>query len=200
MTPNAEPLNRRADADANRDAVVEAAIAVMAARPSASMKEIADASGLGRTTIYRHFPSREDLVRAIVEYVIRDSWTMLGRIAAPERPLADVMRDLGVQAMALGARYRFLDGHRMIHDEVVLELGLEDNDPLVTYVTAARDRAVEDARIGNYLIRQLVQSCSVSVVALRRLTLGTFIHAVTNIVERAVGNRVLRPGRQREEL
>ena len=140
MTPNAEPLNRRADAVRNRDAVVEAAIAVMAARPSASMKEIADASGLGRTTIYRHFPSREDLVRAIVEYVIRDSWTMLGRIAAPERPLADVMRDLGVQAMALGARYRFLDGHRMIHDEVVLELGLEDNDPLVTYVTAARDR------------------------------------------------------------
>jgi len=140
VTPNAEPLNRRADAVRNRDAVVEAAIAVMAARPSASMKEIADASGLGRTTIYRHFPSREDLVRAIVEYVIRDSWTMLGRIAAPERPLADVMRDLGVQAMARGARYRFLDGHRMIHDEVVLELGLEDNDPLVTYVTAARDR------------------------------------------------------------
>lgn len=140
MTPNSEPLNRRADAVRNRDAVVEAAIEVMAARPSASMKEIADASGLGRTTVYRHFPSREDLVRAIVEYVIHDSWAMLGRIAAPERPLPDMMRDLGVQAMALGARYRFLDSHRMIQDEVVLELGLEDNDPLVTYVTAARER------------------------------------------------------------
>ena len=138
MPAKTEPLpNRRADARRNRDAVVEAAIGVMAARPAASMKEIADASGLGRTTVYRHFPSREDLVRAIVEHVITESWAMLGDIAKPDRALEDVLGELGVQAMALGARHRFLDGHRMIHDEIVLELGLEDNDPLITYLTAA---------------------------------------------------------------
>lgn len=65
---------------------------------------------------------------------------MLGEIADPERALPDVFADLGTQAVVLGARYRFLDGHRIMHEKVVLELGLEDHDPLITYLTAAQNR------------------------------------------------------------
>ena len=40
---------KRADAQRNRETVIETAISVLAERPQASMRDIADASGLGRT-------------------------------------------------------------------------------------------------------------------------------------------------------
>ncbi len=65
--PPREPA--RADARRNHDAVLTAALRLLTDDPDASMRQIADASGLTRTTVYRHFPSREDLLRAIFRVV-----------------------------------------------------------------------------------------------------------------------------------
>jgi AcrR family transcriptional regulator len=56
---------RRADARRNEAAIAEAAMRVLAQQPQASMAEIAEASGLGRATLYRHFRNRSELVHAI---------------------------------------------------------------------------------------------------------------------------------------
>lgn len=57
---------RRADARRNRERILNAAAAVFAAKPGASTREVATASGLGRSTLFRHFPTRDDLEGALV--------------------------------------------------------------------------------------------------------------------------------------
>ena len=68
--PGAEPPapRRRADARRNVDALVEAARAVFATSGvDAPAKEITDLAGVGVGTLYRHFPQRSDLVKAVLE-------------------------------------------------------------------------------------------------------------------------------------
>lgn len=57
----------RADARANRDALIAAARHLTAAQGAAvALSTIADEAGVGIATLYRHFPTREDLLLAIV--------------------------------------------------------------------------------------------------------------------------------------
>jgi AcrR family transcriptional regulator len=59
---------RRADARRNADALIEAARSVFATSGvDAPAKEITDLAGVGVGTLYRHFPHRSDLVKAVVE-------------------------------------------------------------------------------------------------------------------------------------
>jgi len=64
-----EPVpRRRADARRNVDALIEAARTVFATSGvDAPAKEITDLAGVGVGTLYRHFPQRSDLVKAVVE-------------------------------------------------------------------------------------------------------------------------------------
>jgi len=55
----------RADAARNVEAILDAALEVLAERPDASVGDIAEAAGLVRATVYAHFPNREALVRAL---------------------------------------------------------------------------------------------------------------------------------------
>lgn len=55
----------RADAERNRTKILEHAAKLIARDPEASMVQIAEASGVGRATLYRHFASREDVVNAL---------------------------------------------------------------------------------------------------------------------------------------
>lgn len=64
-----EPVRRRrADAVRNVDSLLDAARAVFdRSSVDAPAKEIADLAGVGVGTLYRHFPKRSDLVKAVVE-------------------------------------------------------------------------------------------------------------------------------------
>ncbi len=50
----------------SRQAIVEAGITALLANPEAGMSQIAQAAGIGRATLYRHFESREDLIKELV--------------------------------------------------------------------------------------------------------------------------------------
>jgi AcrR family transcriptional regulator len=66
MTEPARPL--RADAARNRARVLEVAYETFAAEGLAvPIDEIARRAGVGAGTVYRHFPTKEDLYRAVVE-------------------------------------------------------------------------------------------------------------------------------------
>jgi AcrR family transcriptional regulator len=114
VTDTGRPL--RSDASRNHEAILTAAIAVLADAPDASMAEVARASGTGRTTLYRHFPDRAALVRAIYERVLDEADTMTARrVAAAEADEDDdpvrVVAELCASLAGLGDRYRFLERH-----------------------------------------------------------------------------------------
>jgi AcrR family transcriptional regulator len=64
--PNTEVRGLRADAERNRERVLDAARAVFGEQGlDASMNEIARRAGVGVATLFRRFPTRDDLIGAV---------------------------------------------------------------------------------------------------------------------------------------
>src|ERR1700739_4329668 len=62
-----ESQRGRSDARRNRDAILAAALEALTESPDASLNAIARRAGIANATLYRHFPTREDLVLATYE-------------------------------------------------------------------------------------------------------------------------------------
>lgn len=129
---------KRADAQRNRETVIETAISVLAERPQASMRDIADASGLGRTTVYRHFATRDDLVRALFERVVAESRDTIRAASDPGGTAADVLRRLARELVALSDRYRFLEHHRSLQAGALPSE--QDSQPFLEWFGGAQER------------------------------------------------------------
>ncbi len=66
--PEATTQMPRADARRNRDALVAAAAILFAQQGEATtFEDVARAAGVGKGTLYRHFPTRDHLVAALVQ-------------------------------------------------------------------------------------------------------------------------------------
>ncbi|HET9422624.1 MAG TPA: TetR/AcrR family transcriptional regulator [Nocardioides sp.] len=66
-------IPKRADARRNIAAILDAATACLAVDPDASINDIAIAAGVGRVTLYGHFPNRAALVARVVDRAIQNS-------------------------------------------------------------------------------------------------------------------------------
>ena len=75
----------RADAQRNRERILEVAKQEFTrSGANASLEEIAKKAGVGPGTLYRHFPTREDLLVAVYR-------SEMEKLAAAERTLADTL-------------------------------------------------------------------------------------------------------------
>ena len=88
------PSRKRADARRNEQALLKAAAAVfVASGVDAPVREIAAKAGVGMGTIYRHFPTRADLIVAVyrhqVEACAEAGPALLASSASPYRALAE---------------------------------------------------------------------------------------------------------------
>jgi AcrR family transcriptional regulator len=71
VTGTAEVPRRRADARRNEEALLDAAAAAfVAAGVEAPVRDIAARAGVGVGTVYRHFPTRADLVVAVYRHQV----------------------------------------------------------------------------------------------------------------------------------
>ena len=124
MTTTDRPI--RADAARNRASLLAAAEDEFAERgPSASVADIARRAGVAKGTVFRHFPTKEDLIASIVS----------GHIAM----LAEAARQLADTPDAGAALLEFLTiaaDQRQRHDLTFLQ-SASDGDPRVTKVRDA---------------------------------------------------------------
>lgn len=71
---------KRADAQRSIAAILDAAVESLSRNPEASVSEIAKTAGVGRVTLYGHFPSRADLVDATFAHAIDEGHAALSAV------------------------------------------------------------------------------------------------------------------------
>lgn len=98
-----DQVARRARYVEAHDSIMEAAAEALAEKPFATIGEIARRAGTHRSTVYRHFPQREDLILALyqryveavteeLEAVVRAGRLDRERFAACTRELAELAK------------------------------------------------------------------------------------------------------------
>lgn len=97
----------RADAQRNYDHIVAVASELFAARGTdASLDEIAKRAGVGPGTLYRHFPTREDLIGVAMTRWVDHIHTAADTAAASERPPREVLLGWFEAVVAHISQYR----------------------------------------------------------------------------------------------
>jgi AcrR family transcriptional regulator len=101
-----EPRPRRADARRNIEAILDAATRTLAANPRASMQEVAEAAGVHRATVHRHFAMRDDLLAALQERALQRTLALVQDPEIARRPAGDALAHLTRALLEAGDRER----------------------------------------------------------------------------------------------
>jgi TetR/AcrR family transcriptional regulator, mexCD-oprJ operon repressor len=149
--------------------VVVAATHLLADSPEATMQEIAEAAGLGRATIYRHFASREELLDAITLAACQEMRALLDGLALDEGDVVEALRRALEAFFAVGDRYRFLAERPEEHSRAL------DKDAAVREIFAPVAALLDRARREG-VIREEVSTEWV------RGVLGALIHTAFEMV------------------
>lgn len=91
-----------------RRALLDSAMVLLADNPGASFMEIAEVAGIGRATLYRHFPTREDLIRALTMEAIEATDEAAAKIMTHVTNSRDALRALLKAMIEVGDRCYFL--------------------------------------------------------------------------------------------
>lgn len=92
----------------SRRAILEAAVRVLVVDRGASMREISEAAGVGRATLHRYFPGRDDLIRALVIDVLAECEAAIGSARTEEGTPAEALSRLVEALVPIGERFHFL--------------------------------------------------------------------------------------------
>ena len=92
------------------EAIVEAAITVLGANPAASMSEIAIQAGVGRATLHRHFPNREELINLLQHRCLEETNRAVAARVSADQPSLTRLENAMCAIIPLGDRYSFLSG------------------------------------------------------------------------------------------
>ncbi len=154
--PDAElPERRRAE-------ILDAATAVFSKHgfAAADVQEIADKTGVGKGTVYRYFPSKEDLFLAAVDHGMRNLKTAVDAAAATaKQPLERI-------AEGVRAYLTFFDEHPEIVELLVHERAHFRDRKTPTYFVH------RDANMAPWqaLFRELIQEGVVRDIPVERIT------------------------------
>jgi TetR/AcrR family transcriptional regulator, mexCD-oprJ operon repressor len=103
-----DPTRRRADAERNITAILEAGLVCFSRDPDASVAEVAQAAGVGRVTLYGHFPSRQELIDAVFAHALAKANTVLDAEAIGHGAASEALSRLIRSSWPILAQHRGL--------------------------------------------------------------------------------------------
>ncbi|MFZ3497574.1 TetR/AcrR family transcriptional regulator [Streptomyces sp. 5.8] len=102
------PRPRRADAERNSAAIVDAGLDCFLADPQASMAAVARAAGVSRVTLYSHFPTREALLDAALDRAVDEAAAALEALDGEEGSAEEAL------GLLIRSSWRLLDRHSAV--------------------------------------------------------------------------------------
>ncbi|WP_212997020.1 TetR/AcrR family transcriptional regulator [Winogradskya consettensis] len=134
-----------------RERVLTAAVRLFATQGIAAttMEDIATAAPVSKRTLYAHFPAKEDLVIAQLNYLLDSGQTMLDTLARPDVPPRD-------RLLAMFTTPSWPDG--IVRGCPFLQAATEHPDPSSPVHTFARDKK----RLMLTLVTQLVADLGIA--------------------------------------
>lgn len=82
---------------------------VLNRKPSASMEQIADATGMGRATLFRRFGSRSGLIRTLILYSLKESCSVMRPILESGFTAEQTLKAMIDALLPFSLDYGFLD-------------------------------------------------------------------------------------------
>lgn len=117
--PEATTDHRRATAERNVEAILDAADALLARGAATTTTAVASEAGVSRVTVYAHFPTREALLEAVVQRTVRRAAAALDAVEPDRGPPVEALDRL------VAAGWAELDRHRAMAQAAGEHLGAE---------------------------------------------------------------------------
>src|SRR6201981_1940691 len=132
---------QRQAAARNRASILEVAHELLAESAAVSMNEIAKRASVGAGTLYRHFPTREDLILAVYRHEVRKLVDSVDEILAPHRPLEACTAWFETLAAYIRVKHGLGEA---LHNAAIQNAINETYAPVVAGVTKLLDACVAD--------------------------------------------------------
>jgi len=97
--------SRRSDAQRSRASILDAALRKLGGDPDAGVEAIAADAGVTRQTVYAHFPSRGELLTAVLDRITEEAVAEMDAAELDEGPAADALMRLIEAARRTSGRY-----------------------------------------------------------------------------------------------
>jgi AcrR family transcriptional regulator len=140
------------------EALLDTAVAVLTADPGASLSEVAAAAGIGRTTLHKHYPTRDDLVRAVGFRAIERAEQATAAVTGAAGALAG-LRELAEAMVPLGPHLAFLwRTPAFDHDQAIGDRWRAVEEHLYAILDRARADGLLRDRLPDYWLLQAFHS------------------------------------------
>ena len=121
-----------------QQALLDAAKVLLAENPGASFIEVAKSAGVGRATLYRHFPNREALLKALTLEAIQAMDQVSNKVMSKATSSTDALRLMIDALVPLGDHYYFLNRLPELDDEEINDNLRRQNNEMKTLILAIK--------------------------------------------------------------
>ena len=132
--------------DLTAAAIIDSAATVLAERgDAASMEEIASSAGVGRATLYRYFPNREELLRAMSAASVQELAARIKEADLEAVPFEEAIARLARGVIATGNKYKALSADSSKYAETYANFDVEVVEPIrALFLRAVADGSLRE--------------------------------------------------------
>jgi len=117
--------------DRTAAAIIDSAATILAERgEAASMEEIASAAGIGRATLYRYFPNREELLSAMAAASVEELAARIEEANLEAVPFEEAVARLARAIIATGSKFTALSRDGAKHSDDLPDLDVKVTEPI----------------------------------------------------------------------